>query len=141
MSVKRWVLTDPYDTNAATNRYTFPRNPEAMTSLNPERQISSLATLGGQILLHEGNRAAKQWQFNGPILDKAHYDALYEWVYNKRRRVRLTDHFGRTISLVFSQMEAVPRRRVNVYWSHDYTISALVLAVSAATVTDDGPTP
>jgi hypothetical protein len=141
MSVKRWVLSDPYDTNSATNHYTFPRNPVAMTSLNTERQVTSLGTLGGTILLHEGARAAKAWQFNGPILDKAHYDALYGWVYDRRRRVQLTDHFGRTISLVLTTMEAVPVRRVNIYWSHDYTISALVLAVSPATVTDDGPTP
>jgi hypothetical protein len=111
MSVKRWVLSDPYDTNSATNHYTFPRNPVAMTSLNTERQVTSLGTLGGTILLHEVRARPRQWQFNGPILDKAHYDALYGWVYDRRRRVQLTDHFGRTISLVLTTMEAVPVRR------------------------------
>lgn len=139
MSVLRWVLNDPYDTNPATNTYTFPRNPESMTSPLGERSLSSLVTTAGKVLLYEGTTPAKSWQFSGPLLEKAHYDALYTWVYTKNRRVNLTDHYGRVLSLAFQTLDAQPKRRVNYYWSHDYTVTALILSMSAATVGNVGP--
>ena len=139
MAVKRWVINDPYDTNVLTNSYTFPRNPTTMSSPYGERSVSSLVTVGGKVLLHEGTKPAKQWTFEGPILDKAHLVALHHWVYNRKRRLKLTDHYGRIITLVFVSLEVVPKRRVNVYYSHDYTVTALVVSISAPTATDAGP--
>lgn len=140
MTVHRWVLTDPYDTNPSTNTYTFPRNPMEMTSIFEERQVGSLTTTAGRIMLYEGQVPAKQWQFSGMILSKHELDVMYTWVYKKRRRLTLFDHFGRTITLVFTGLEATPKRRNGYYYSHDYTASALVLGVTTPTViVPDGP--
>lgn len=139
MSVQRWVLVDPYDTNTSTNTYTFPRNPTEMTSVYPERAIQSLSTSNGKVLLFEGTTPAKQFSFSGPILDKQQFLDLQTWVYTKKRRLNLTDHFGRVISCVLTAVDMVPKRRNNIYYSHDYTVTGLVLSVSAATVGELGP--
>lgn len=140
MSVKRWVITDPNDTNSSTNTYTFPRNPASMTSVYGARSVSNLTTTSGKILLYEGTTPAKQWSFSGPILDKQHFTDLNLWVYTKKRRLNLVDHFGRTIELVFTEFDAVPKRRVNQYWSHDYTINAIITKITGLTVGALGPT-
>jgi hypothetical protein len=139
MSVLRWVLNDPYDSNPATNHYTFPRNPVSMTSVYPERSISATTTTSGKILLYEGTTPAKSFTFSGPILDKQQFTDLHTWVYLKKRRLFLTDHFGRKIAVVFTTMDVVPKRRVNYYWSHDYTITGLIMAITGPSVGDVGP--
>lgn len=139
MAVKRWTLKDPYDTNPLTNSYLFPRNPETMSSPYPERSVSSMVTVAGKTLLYEGTTPAKQWTFQGPILDKAHFDALHKWVYDKKRRINLVDHYGRTINLVFISLSLEPKRTVNVYYSHTYTVTALINSISAPTALDTGP--
>lgn len=140
MSVKRWVIVDPNDSNATTNTYVFPRNPASMTSVYSARSVSNLTTTSGKILVYEGTRPAKQWSFSGPILDKQQFTDLNLWVYGKKRRLNLTDHFGRTLELVFTELDVVPKRRVNYYWSHDYTISAIVTKITGLTVGALGPT-
>jgi hypothetical protein len=139
MSVLRWVIVDPYDANPTTNTYTFPRNPTEMTSVYPERAVSSLTTSSGKVLLYEGTTPAKQFSFSGPVLDKQHFLDLQTWVYNKQRRLNLTDHFGRVISCVLTTVDLVPKRRVNIYYSHDYQVTGLILSVGAPTVANAGP--
>lgn len=141
MSVLRWKLNDPYDTDTTTNTWTFPRNPSSMTSPFAARAVTSMRTTAGKLLTYEGASPAQQWQFSGPILHKGEIDTLYNWVYNRKRRVQLVDHFGRTITLVFTGLEITPKRRTGYYWSHDYTCSALIISVSTPTVTDVGPRP
>ncbi len=138
MAIKRWVLRDPSDTNPATNTYTFIRNPREMTSLYQERAITSTPTTAGRILLWEGARNAKQFTFSGPVLEKSLFDALQKWVY-KRRRLILTDHYGREISCVLTNIDLVPKRRVGYYYSHEYTVSGLALAIGQPTVDNEGP--
>lgn len=137
--VRRWVITDPYDGNPLTNTYHFPRNPSDMTSLHAERAISSMATTNNKTLLYEGITPAKNWQFSGPILDKQQFLDLHAWVYDRIRRVVINDHYGRNISCVLNTFEVVPKRRTGHYYSHDYTVTALVLAVSAPTIGNEGP--
>lgn len=139
MSTLRWVIVDPYDPNPLTNTYHFPRNPSEMSSPLPERAVSSMTTSAGKTLLYEGATPPKQWTFSGPILDKQQFLDLQKWVYTKKRRLNLTDHFGRIISLVFTAVEMTPKRRVNYYYSHDYVVTALVLSVGPATVPPTGP--
>lgn len=140
MSVLRWVLTDPYDSTAA-GTYTFARNPKSMTGVFPERAVSSYTTSAGKVLTYEGTTPPKQWTFTGPILHKTEIDTLHGWVYDRKRRVILTDHYGRKITLIFQSLDIVPARRTGYYWSHDYTITALILSVGGPTVTDVGPRP
>lgn len=138
--VRRWALTDPHDTNPATNTFRFPHNPREMTSLHPDRAVSSMSTTNHRVLLYEGQTPAKQWQFSGPIFHKDEYEAMRSWVYDRKRRLILNDHFGRNITLVFTGIEAVPKRRNGYYYSHEYTISCLVLDVSDPVIGEYGPT-
>lgn len=137
-TVLRWTITDPYDTNTQTRVYTFPRNPAEMSSIYPDRSISSFTTLHGRVLFYEGTTPAKQFTFAGPVMEKAHFDALREWVYKRKRRVIIRDHFGRKITCVLSSVELVPKRRVNKYYSHDYTVTGLVVSITEPTITDAG---
>jgi hypothetical protein len=139
MSVLRWVIVDPYDANPTTNTYTFPRNPAEMSSVYPERAVSSLATTNGKVLLYEGTTPPKQFTFGGPVLDKQQFLDLQTWVYSKKRRLNLTDHYGRVISCVLTAVDLVPKRRINYYYSHQYEVTGLVLSVGAPTVANTGP--
>lgn len=140
--VKRWKLVDPYV--ASTDKYatyTFVQNPREMTNIFPSRSFTNSATTNGKLLVMEGSTPAQSWTFSGPIRHKSEVDALHYWCYRKKRRVRLIDHFGRTLTVLLQQLDITPSRRVNVYWSHEYTVTALVLAVSSPTITDAGPGP
>lgn len=139
MSVLRWKITDPHDTNVATKTYTFPMNPRDMTSPYRERSIATSPTTRGRVLMFEGALPAKTWSFSGPILDKAHMDALRLWVYNRPGRVIITDHFGRNIECVLQVLEVTPKRRVGKYYSHEYSVTALITSISAPTVPNEGP--
>lgn len=138
MNVLRWVIKDPHDTNPATNTYTFPRNPREMSSVYPERAVSSMTTTFGKVLLYEGTTPAKQFTFAGPILEKTHFDALRDFVYKRKRRLVITDHFGRQITCVLTAVEMVPVRRVNYYYSHDYTVTGLITNLTEPTVPNAG---
>jgi hypothetical protein len=135
MSVLRWVISDPYDGSS----YHFPRNPTAMTSLYPDINLTGSATTAGTMLLWQGATALKEWTFTGPILDAQQLADLNLWVLQKNRRLNLTDHFGRVINLVFTKLDAIPKRRLNYYWSHDYTVTAQVITVGAPSVGPVGP--
>lgn len=139
MSVLRWKLIDPHDTNTATKTYTFPMNPRDMTSPLPERNIATQGTTRGRVLLFEGALPAKAWSFSGPILNKAHMEALRHWVYERPGRVYIMDHFGRTIECVLQSFEVTPKRRTGYYYSHEYSVSALITAISDPTVPNAGP--
>lgn len=137
--VKRWKFIDAKETDPAYKTYVFPRNPREMESVTEERAVSSMTTTNGKVLLYEGATPARSWSFSGYFLHKTEADAMNYWVYHKRRRFQLIDHYGRTINLVLTSLDAVPKRRVGYYWSHDYTVNALVLSVTAPTITDIGP--
>lgn len=138
-TVLRWVLADPYDSDPTTNTYTFPRNPASMTSVYPDRAVTAQVTTFGKRLFIEGTTPAKQFTFAGPILEKSHFDALRDWCYNHTQRINLHDHFGRIIKCVLVSVDMVPKTRINYYYSHDYTVTALIDTISEPTVTDAGP--
>lgn len=138
-NVKRWVFTDSYSGAAVPATYTFPRNPKEMTSLYPERSVAGVTTTAGAVLLYEGTVPPKQFTFSGPILEKTHFDALRDWCYNRKRRIVITDHYGRNITCVLTSVEMTPVRRVNYYYSHDYIVTALITGLTEPTVDDMGP--
>lgn len=130
--VERWLFTDP----ATGETYRFPMNPHSMGSIFASRNLSVQTTtaVGGQALVFEGNMAPFEWEFEGAIFNHDHYDSLRRWVYEKPNRIYLRDHFGRTITLTLQSFAPIPKRRRNKYWSHDYTITAIVFNVGPGTV-------
>lgn len=133
--VVKWKFFDPYDTDTSTNTAYFPVNPNAMTSPFPQRQISTVATtaIDGQTIFVEGQAKPVDWQFSGWINTPYHYDLLRSWVYERRRRITITDHFGRDIVCVLTNFDAVPQMKNNVYWRHTYTVRGLVVSVGKPT--------
>ena len=132
-SVLKWRFDDP----ATGDSYVFNISPNDQTTPFPKRAITSSATTAptGQILMFEGARPAAEWSFTGVTLTADQYEALRHWVYDKRNRIVVTDHFGRKITCVLVSFEPVPgRRSLGRYWRHDYTVSALVVNVAAPTV-------
>ncbi len=133
---KRWTIAD------ASSTYTFWPNPNAMTSPFGKRNITSKPTtaVDGQVLFFEGGKNAAEWTFSGDILDKAQYEALRHWVYDRiGRRVVVSDHFGRAIACVLTEFKPTPKRAVGKYWRHTYEITALVVSVGPPTVPDEVP--
>ena len=138
MTIQRWKLTDPY--TSAT--YTFHPNPNAMTSPFPERNLTTRVTtaVDGAVLTIEGNRIPKDWTFSGDILEHVQYEALRAWVYDRTgRRVIVSDHFGRDIVCVLRNFDPTPKRAIGRYWRHTYTITAMVVSVSAPTLEEVSP--
>jgi len=144
MAVLRWRFDDPADPSSA-GAYTFPWNPRAMSSPFPEKAITTQGTVavGGLVVLWEGAQMPQQWTFTGTTKNAAHYEALRSWVLDRPSgRIYVWDHFGRRLTVVLKAFKAEPpngKAKVGRYWSHEYTITALVLAVSAPTVGDGGP--
>jgi hypothetical protein len=130
--VKRWVFTDA----VTGDTYTVPRNPDNMTSPFPERNVQSKFTtaITGQVLLTEGAPVISQWQFSGKVADARHYEQLRHWVNDVNHRVVITDHYGRDILCVLTKFDARPKRDMHRLWSHEYTVTALVLKVGEPTV-------
>lgn len=132
----RWRFQDPYATGP-TSAYTFPINPNAMTSPFRKRNIQAKGTtsVDGADILIEGRANPAEWTFTGDILDAAHYEALRSWVYDRPgRRIYVYDHYGRRLICVLTSFDVQPKRSVGKYWRHEYTISAIVTSVSQATV-------
>jgi len=137
-AVQKWRFFDPYDTDPTTNTYTVPVNPNKMTSPFPTRNVSTKATtaVDGQTLFIEGQASPASWSFAGDIFDSAHYEALRSWVYDRRRRIQIYDHFGRQINCVLESFTPTPKRSTAKYWRHEYEIKATVTSVGAPTVGD-----
>lgn len=130
--VQRWVFTNP----STGETYTVPRNPDAMTSPFPSRTINAKhsTAITGQVLLTEGApQLAANWQFSGTMADSRHYEKLRHWVNDINNRVQITDHYGRVIDCVLLNFDPKPKRDMHRYWSHTYTITALVIRVGEPT--------
>lgn len=136
MPVKRWVFTDPF----VGESWTVPQNPREMSSLFGEKAVSMRTTtaVDGQPIVFEGNTPLAQWEFSGTVRTQEHYLELQRWV-NKRNRIVITDHFGRTIPCYLIDFAPVPRRAINVYWFHDYTVRAIITgSIGEPTVGTEG---
>lgn len=130
----RWALND-----GLGHTYTFPRNPKTMSSPYADRNITSKRTVGGTLILSEGERPAAKLSFEGTIVDKAHFDNMVKWVHGEysQRVVTLTDHYGRAITGVFSSLAMTPPA-VTVAapgqaWKHTYSAVFEIMTVGAAT--------
>lgn len=141
--VLKWRLFDPSDVDPETNNYVFEWSPNKMSSPFPKRNITTTGTtaVDGQALLWEGSTQPTAWTFGGAIPNREQYETLRSWVYDRKGRLYLWDHFGRRFTVLLREFTADPpeRHKRGRYWFHTYTIEALVLAVSAPTVGNEGP--
>jgi hypothetical protein len=122
MSVVRWTLDDGVDT------YEFHFNPREMSPLGPK---STMETLGGSIYSAARARETKnnvyEWSFAGRIYSQAQYDSLLEWS-RKAQVLTLTDHLGRTWSVVLTEFIPTELRRPGTLDRWDYEMRALVIS-------------
>ena len=138
--VHKWRFEDPYEDDPDLKYYTLAINPNSMSAPFPERAISAENTVAsnGNTIIWEGNIPPAEWQFSGFVLTEQEYENLRAWVYDKKTRLYVRDHFKRRILIVPKKFEPTPKRSRDHYWAHQYTISCLVLSVGAAGIGDDG---
>jgi hypothetical protein len=124
----RWVF------RGAGASWTVPINPDAMTSLFPEKALTAKYTTAGKVLLFESSQQPANWQFSGAILDADHYEGLRHWTYDVPGRIEITDHYGRRIDCALQSFAPEPKRGNGQRpWRHTYTVRALVFRVTAPT--------
>jgi hypothetical protein len=124
--VQRWVLHDPL----LNESWTFPVNPNAMTSPHGPRNLTVHATrpaLGantaGRVIEH--NMDPYDWQFSGFIRTQEHHDELERWS-KKVNRLELTDHLGRTWAIRFTSFAPDEQKpRATTPWRFNYEAHAL----------------
>lgn len=135
MAQFKWRFEDLQDTNPATKVWTLEQNPREMTSPFGPRNIVARGSVavGGQMLAWEGNPGPVEWEFRGRIRTKTAYDEFLRWS-KKPHRFYLYDHFGRRLTVVLTNFNPAPKTDIHRYWSHEYSMSALVFAISSATV-------
>jgi hypothetical protein len=108
-----------------------------MDSPFTDRQITAGVSTGGNILLTEGAQPANaNWTFSGTLLTQEQYLSLASWVYQRQRRIYVYDHFGRRITCVLKKFDPKPKRSIQYYWRHEWTITAVVISVSQPSVGD-----
>ena len=143
MSVLKWRIVDPADPDPATNSYTWDWSPNTSTSPFGKKSISFLGTTAGdgQALMWQGVSEPIQMTFGGSIPDMEQYEALRKWVYERSGRLFLYDHFGRRMTVILDSFAPEPpqRHKGSRYWYHTYQITCWVLAITAPTVTNEGP--
>jgi len=124
---RRWTLFD----QALAEAWTFPVNPNKMTSPHGPRSLTILSTAPtnttssshGRVV--EGNMEPYEWQFSGSIRTQEHHDELRRWT-RKVNRLMLTDHFDRTWWVRFTGFEVDEKRpSTHTDWRFDYTIKAI----------------
>ncbi len=140
MAVLRWKFVDPFEkgSDPAEKSYTFPRNPREMSGVYPDLAITTQRTTAGKVVAWEGQTPVKQFTFSGVILDRDHFQDMYHWIYAKRRRLFLYDHFARRFTVVMTSLDLIPKRRIGRYYSHDYTASGQILNWTVSNVPDIG---
>jgi len=133
INVIRWVFHDP---TGADPDYTVPINPNVMSSIYPKKTMTMETTtaVNGKVLLWQGMTKPVEWSFGGEILDETHFENLRHWVYDKNYRIQITDHFGRVLKVVLESFEPTPKRAINVYWRHQYTVTGILISAGPPTV-------
>ena len=142
MPVVKWKLVDPYDDNPATNTYVFAVSPNEMTTPYPTRNITTMGTTApdGKFLMWESAPSPAIMSFSGTILDRDQLLTLRSWVYDRNRRLHLTDHFNRQMTVVLHKFDAVPVRTTGrFYYRHTYTIECTVISVKTPLISNEGP--
>lgn len=126
MTTTRWVLVDVH----TDETWTMPINPDQMSSPLQDRSIAtSYGTQAGpdRVRSFVTPTAAKEWTWGGVIRTKAHYDQLAYWA-RKSRKVRVTDHLGRTFEVLMQAFAPVDRRPTGqTPWRLRYEMTTLVL--------------
>lgn len=125
--ITRWRLED----RKTGESVTLPYNPNKMDSPYIGKTFNSFgtgSTWGAERLrLIQTPTPAKDWSFGGVILAKAHYDLLLAWQV-RRANVRVTDHLGRSFSVIISKFDPIERLPTATKpWRADYTMNCLIL--------------
>lgn len=125
-AVLRWRLRDV----ETGDTWTMPINPNQMSSPTRGRNISTVyGTRKGPHRLRSFQTPtdAAEWTFGGVIRTEQHYLDLVEWA-KKDRKVRITDHLGRTFEVLMEALDAVDRRPTPAApWRMTYTMKTLLL--------------
>jgi len=111
-AVTKWVVQDR--SSGSLVSYTFPINPEEMTTPFPHKYLLLVPTTApdGQPLTWEGAPRPHQWEFRGHIETQEFYDALAGFA-DSAYRYWLIDHRHRAWQVTFEAFEPTLRTRLD----------------------------
>lgn len=129
LSVRRWVLHDP----STSETWTFPINPNKMTSPHPTKTTTIFArnynfedTKAGVGRVLEYQQEPYDWQFSGVIRSQQHYTDFRDWCH-RVHRLELTDHLGRTWRIRFDSVDLEEQKpTLRKDWRFSYTAKAIM---------------
>lgn len=130
----RWTFDD-----GMGDIYQFRVNPNEMSSPWEDINVTASGTVApdGGILLVEGARQVKEFTISGVVLSEGQYFEMIAWK-NKRRRVYLTDHFGRRMVVFIKSFNPTPKRRTS--YLHQYDMVMLILGEMTNSTYASSPT-
>lgn len=125
----RWSLYDP----STSETWTFPINPNKMTSPHPAksstifaRNVSQVDDSTGISRVFQQRQEPYEWSFSGVIRSQEHYEDFRDWA-RRVVRLRLTDHFGRVWSIRFDSVDMDEQKPTFRHpWRFTYTAKATV---------------
>lgn len=127
MALVRWKLFDPVESVT----FTFQLNPQSGGSPSFKKRINyqNTSAPGGLTLIYEGQDEVREIEWEGVILEQAHYEALYLW-WDRRRQLLLTDDMGREFWVYLQTFEPKRVRSALHPWKHTYSMKAVILSWS-----------
>lgn len=117
-----WIFEDPTE---GTVEY-MQINPNEGASPAFQKTLTKKTTSAGRPLVQEGQDPVKQFDFSGVILQKSHYDFLYN-AWAKRHPVRLTDDLGRQFTIYFESFNPTRMLSRTYPWRHTYQATTVVI--------------
>lgn len=120
----RWSIQDL----ATGETFRFQHNPKAMSSVAQPHRTTSLraSPIDGKIRAMRQPDSPFPWQFTGKVRTAVEYERLVDWC-DRRNRLRITDHLGRTHEVLMQAFEATPVEKSGNGnpWLFTYTVKAI----------------
>lgn len=129
--MSQWYFTDPSNVDAVTGdpeTWIFPLNPKRMTSphVQHETTLTPNSAIDGSTRTWRKPPKPYEWQFEGSVRTRAHYDTLLEW-FARCRRLHVTDHFSRTWDIQIVSVDMTPLHTSRtVEWRYSYVVKTFM---------------
>jgi len=121
----RWLFTDP----VTSESWRVPWNPDSMTSPYRKVGVESLPESAVDTRIRAMvTEQPVEWTFEGAMKGWTHYDTLLEGG-RKPNPIVITDHLGRNITVLLTQLELTDKRSRVTHEKWKYVVRGQVLDV------------
>lgn len=122
----RWKFIDP----VTSEQYEFEINPNKGGTPALKKNVQTTATTApepdSRLLMFEGRPQARQGSFSGTLLTEEALTAFEYW-YNKRNQIYLTDDLNRTMTIYITSFSPERVRAATAPWKHTYTMEYTIV--------------